>query len=70
MFLFFLNIKQVCLIQIKCVDFNSTQFNTFGIKFNAIQHNLMCFQIASNSTIRRLFELRQIDVKKRQITLN
>ena len=38
--IFFLNIKHVYLIQIKCVDFNSTQFNAFGVEFkafNAIQ---------------------------------
>ena len=54
----------MCLIQIKCIDFNSMQFNTFGVEFDAIHSNSMCFRIASNSAIRRLFELRQIDVKK------
>ena len=29
----------MCLIQIKCVDFNYTQFDTFSIKLNTIQHN-------------------------------
>ena len=60
----------MCLIQIKCVDFNSTQFDTFGVEIQSIRRNSMRFQIASNSAIRRLFEMRRIDVKRRRIALN
>ena len=67
---FFLNIKHVCLIQIKCVDFNSTQFNAFSVEFKAIQHNSMYFRIVLNSTIQHLFEMRQINIKKHWIALN
>ena len=38
----------MCLIQIKCIDFNSTQFDAFGVEFDAF------------NAIQCVFELRQI----------
>ena len=61
----------MCLIQFKSVDFNSTQFNAFGVEFeafNAIQCVFELRQIPrfeAFNAIQCVFELRRIDTKRR-----
>ena len=63
----------MCLIQIKCIDFNSTQFDAFGVEFdvfNAIQCIFELCQISRFNAFLNCTELMSKGIKLHWIELS